>query len=53
MKKVMNKLFKNKYIKEPLISFYSNYLTNDKTSNFSYLECDYKKISNNRKNNMK
>ena len=49
MKKLMNKLFKNKYIKEPLISFYSNYLTNDKTSNFSYLECDYKKISNNRK----
>lgn len=49
MKKIIHNLFKKKYIKEPLVSFYSNYLTNDKTSNFSYLECDYKKILTNKK----
>ncbi len=43
-KKVCNYLFKAKYIKEPLISFYSNYNTNDLTSEFSYLECNYDKL---------
>lgn len=40
----INKSFKKKYIKEPLLSYYSNYDTNAKTHDFSYLECDYKKI---------
>ena len=41
---LVNKLFKKQYIKEPLISFYSNFHTNDMTNEFSYLDCDYNKL---------
>lgn len=47
MYNLINILFKNKYIKEPILSFYSNYDTNYITSNFSYLECDYNKLNDN------
>lgn len=42
--KLINKMFKNKYIKEPILSFYSNYRVNDITHDFSYLECNYDKL---------
>ena len=42
--KLINKMFKNKYIKEPILSFYSNYRVNDTTHDFSYLECNYDKL---------
>ena len=42
--KLINKMFKNKYIKEPILSFYSNYRVNDITYDFSYLECNYDKL---------
>lgn len=44
MKRIINKMFQNKYLKEPLISFYSSYKTTKQTKDFSYLECDYQKI---------
>lgn len=44
MKKQINKMFHNKYLKEPLISFYSDYQTTSSTKEFSYLECNYNKI---------
>lgn len=42
----INFMFKRKWIKEPLISFYSCYDSNRYTEFFSYLECDYNKIKN-------
>lgn len=42
--KFINKMFKNKYIKEPILSFYSNYNVNNITYDFSYLECNYDKL---------
>lgn len=44
MKRYLNKMFRKKYIKEPLISFYSDYKITRKTEDFSYLECNYSKI---------
>lgn len=41
----LNYTFKNKWIKEPLISFYSCYKSNKYTENFSYLECNYDRIN--------
>lgn len=42
----INFMFKRKWIKEPLISFYSCYDSNEYTEHFSYLECNYNKIRN-------
>ncbi len=42
---LINLLFKNKNVKEPLVHIKSIYLTNDKTNIFSFLELDYRKIS--------
>ncbi len=39
-----NKLFQRKYLKEPIMSFYSEYKTTKATKNFSFLECNYNKI---------
>ena len=48
--KTINFLFKKKWIKEPLISFYSSYNSNEYTKYFSYLECNYNKIKDKNKN---
>lgn len=45
MKRQIHRIFKKMYLKEPIISFYSSYETNDKTKGFSFIECDYKKIN--------
>ena len=42
---LINKSFKKQYIKEPLMSFYSNYYTNDLTNKFSYLDCNYNELN--------
>lgn len=42
---LINKLFKKQYIKEPLMSFYSNFYTNDLTNKFSYLDCNYNELN--------
>lgn len=44
MKKLINKMFMQKYLKEPLLSFYSDYKTNTHTKDYSYLECNYNQI---------
>lgn len=44
MKKHISKMFQKKYLKEPLISFYSDYKTTKNAKDFSYLECNYNKI---------
>ena len=41
---LINKLFQRKYLKEPIMSFYSEYKTTKATKNFSFLECNYNKI---------
>jgi len=44
MKKLINKMFMQKYLKEPLLAFYSDYKTNTHTKDYSYLECNYNQI---------
>lgn len=43
-KKIVNYLFRKKYIKEPMLSFYSRYYTNNKTKDYSFLECNFNKL---------
>lgn len=43
-------MFRNKFIKEPLISIKSRYLTNEKTKEFSFLELNYDIFEKNKTN---
>ena len=42
---IKSEFFEKHYIKELIISFYSSYEENDKTKDFSLIECDYKKLN--------